>query len=221
MSEESTKVAEALLYQRQSRARETVGHFMQVFNMVEGRLNSCIEAICELDTLSGAIICANLNFQAKVSILISLVDLYTSLEPKDWRDSARKTFNRLVTINTDWRNVVAHNQFSCIDDAHIDFSRVQAKRGLKIAEFVKSHDEFHEICLEAVELGNEIVLIVNLAKKNRLEIEEHKIALPTISLSSLGSLYGLPPQLGQPPSSQTATQETPPQTRLAPRLKAD
>jgi hypothetical protein len=202
---------EAARRRRQRKAEQVVGNFLLHCNTFENRLNKAVQRLCRLDTISGAIVCANLNFQSKMGIIISLIEVYTGNEAKDLRDSHKKIYDRIFTLNSEWRNVVAHNMFSSNDEGAIEFTRIQAKRGLKIPDYVKSKTEFEDTCDELILLSTKLDRAVKLAVANRAD-HEAKSLKPKLDISQLGGLFGLPPPQGGLLAGLTSNPGTTPQT---------
>lgn len=173
----------------ENRAEQTVGHMLNRWNLLEEDIGYCIKKLCDLDTIDGAVILANLNFQSRMAILITMIELYTRDKSKEWRDFANKTFNRIFDINIKWRNVIAHNMFVADDDRNIVFTTVKAKRELKIPKISKSKEEFKEITEEMRQLGENLYLFASAAHRTKKKIQAEKLKQPSLSLAALGSHY--------------------------------
>jgi hypothetical protein len=174
----------------QDEAYKAVGSFMQHWNMLENKLNAGIETLCDLEALAAATIYANLSFHGKMGVIISMTSLYGGLESKDWRDNARKTFNRCFEVYRDWRNVVAHNVMSVERDGSISILQIRARRELKVPQFKKSAAEFGSKNVELLLLASEIENIINRANQTRLSLKLNKV-WPSPPL--MGGLFGLAP----------------------------
>jgi hypothetical protein len=146
-----------------NRSFQLIGEFMFNWNIVEADLGKYIASLCELEKLESSIVCANLNFQAKMGIVYATVHLYAGIEKEH-----QKIFNRLFEINTEWRNVIAHCMHSP-KDGEIDFIRIQAKRELKIPDTAKTHKEFAAIFKELRKLSREIGKLAKNACEMRVK----------------------------------------------------
>jgi hypothetical protein len=145
-----------------------VGGFLFHWNMFERDLATYVETLFRLQRLDACIIGANLNFQSKMSILYSAVDLYLVLKPED-----KELFNRAYTLNTEWRNLIAHTPYGPNGTA-VKFLRIQAKRELKFPDTIRGHAEFKEIFKEIPALSKAIGKLVKRANASRTEYEARK-----------------------------------------------
>ncbi len=192
------KKAKAAINREHHRSYQMVGEFLFHWNHFERDLATYVETLFRLQRLDACIIGANLNFQSKMSILYSAVDLYLILKPED-----NELFNRAYTLNAEWRNLIAHTPCGP-DGKAVKFLRIQAKRELKFPDTIRSHAEFKEIFKEIPALSKAIGKLVKRASAYRAEYEAHKnqrnapklnfsaLTPPHLQNLPLGGLLGSP-----------------------------
>lgn len=208
MSQTPKQKASAAELRRDKRAAQIVGRFLLVCNVFEHRMNRALEKLLRLDQIGAGILCANLNFQAKMNIIISMVDVYSEEVPKRHLDSLKKIYNRIFALQTEWRNVVAHTIFRANEDGTIKFHRIQARRSLKIPEYTKTKSEFDDACAEWAYLARGIEAAVKIVIIKRDAHEATGKEQPTLNLEPLGVSYPPPSQSLGPlhfPSSSPKT----------------
>jgi hypothetical protein len=133
-----------------------IGQFVFTWNLLEADLNDAIISLCKLDNIHGIIVTANLNFQTKMHIFTTMIDLLARGKSKAWIESAENTIARIHTINQEWRIVVVHNVSTSIDTKSVRFLKVSAKRKLNWPTIIKSKAEFVAIYGEMMSLGDKV-----------------------------------------------------------------
>ena len=92
-----------------------IGQFVFSWNLFEADLNDAIIALCKLDAIHGLIVTANLNFQTKMHILTTMIELLGRGRQKIWIENAGNMIAKIHTINNEWRTLVVHNLSTAID----------------------------------------------------------------------------------------------------------
>ena len=160
---------------REAEAARVIGSFLRYWSGLKSSRRG-IEKLCALDDVSAVAICSNLNFQAKMSILVSLCLLYLDEQRKKRKDSIRRVFARCLEINAQWRNVVVHNSYLLQKDGGLRFARMFAKREVKIVKFTRTSEEFESMEFLIVKLAQLIETIVDAADKYRIRYKNNEVA---------------------------------------------
>jgi hypothetical protein len=133
-----------------------IGQFVFTWNLFEADLNDAIISLCRLDGIHGLIVTANLNFQTKMHIFTTMVDLLARGKSKAWIESTLETIAKIHAINNEWRTLVVHNLSTAIDTKSVRFLKVSAKRKLNWPTIIKSKQEFSAVYGEMMSLGDAV-----------------------------------------------------------------
>ncbi len=139
-----------------SNQHRLVGQFIFGWNLLEDSLNTAITEMCKLDRLHGIIITANLNFQTKMNIITTMIDLLGLGKSKEWHEIAQNVTAEIHTINNQWRTLVVHNLIRPVDTKTVKFLKVSAKRKLQWPDTTKTKMEFLHIFDRMLYLDDEI-----------------------------------------------------------------
>ena len=169
-----------------------IGKFILHWNVLETKLNEAIKELCKLDELHGLIITTNLNFQTKMQIFTTMVELLSRSKRQSWIDDAKKTITSVNTINQNWRTMVVHNIMTPVDKTTVTFFKVSAKRKLDYQKIQRSRSDFNNICTEILTLGNRIQRICDdLSGVTTSALAKALASTPPIP----GGLFGIPAPL--------------------------
>jgi hypothetical protein len=128
-----------------STTHKLVGEFVVRWNLLESTLDNAIVALSKLDQVHGAIITANLNFQTKMHIVKTLIDLLGRTKPEAWREAAEKTIATIHTLNNQWRTLVVHYVIVPVDNKQVKFLKVSAKGKLNFPDTTRTRQQFQDV----------------------------------------------------------------------------
>jgi len=129
--------------ERLGAACELVGRFLFHFSKVELELNLTIAKLFEMKEDSAEIIAANIDFNRKLYLLSSIVDLQAADKSPSWKESAETLISDIRAINNPPRQIVAHSSFEAgPQDNSVRFQRVVARETLKREEPVWTKETF-------------------------------------------------------------------------------
>jgi hypothetical protein len=171
-----------------------VGEFVNHWNLLESTINNAIVKLSKLDEVHGVIITANLNFQTKMNILTTLIDLLGQSKPEHWKETARKTISTIRTFYG-WRNLVVHYVIEPIDNKQVKFLKVSAKGKLNFPDTTRTKQQFRDGFAELVSAWQTINKIADeLSTKKTSDLAK---ALASLSPSPPAGPFAPP---GYPPA---------------------
>lgn len=136
-------------------ACELVGRFQYHFSRIEAALNRGIAKVLDLNEGAADIVCANLDFLKKLSIIKSAV----SLQFNDKDGSLADLLGKIAGINNPNRQTVIHSTFEACGDG-VRFVRVVAKDQLSRQTEDWNREKFERFFTRMDVLANELVKVV-------------------------------------------------------------
>jgi hypothetical protein len=110
-----------------------IGEFMFNWAALEAEMNRAVRSLFHLEYWEGMIITANIQLRDKAHIIKCAVEWYSGLHTKEWREEAKALLKDILDMNSNSRNLVAHNQFFPAEDRDgIEFYKVTARDRLNV-----------------------------------------------------------------------------------------
>jgi hypothetical protein len=138
-----------------------VGLFMNHFKGLEYALDRGITKLFGLNRTGRYIICENIDFSRKVSILYSALEAERPIKRRS-KAAMKKVFNAVRELN-DIRTMVAHTFFTYADlpDGGVKFFRRTARHGLKYDYKIWSKAEVEDILERIIDAANALDALVD------------------------------------------------------------
>jgi hypothetical protein len=135
------------------RADLLVGRFFRLFGAIEDVLDEAIRKLFELTPDNADVVCANIDFFRKLSIVRSSL----SDQDKDGQHAAqiKALFKRIAEAN-DKRQIAAHASFESNGDDGVIFYRVVARTGLQRSRPVWTESDCEKIFAELDAIRSEL-----------------------------------------------------------------
>jgi hypothetical protein len=125
----------------ETRCFALVGQFMQAWALMESSLHNAIGAALSIEITSLKILCANIEFGAKIYILRTLIDV-SPIFPKEEKGKLQTTLRELAEY-AKLRNMVAHNPFQPDESKKgVEFLVVKARGKYEVPKEVWPDDRF-------------------------------------------------------------------------------
>jgi hypothetical protein len=151
--EEMNKI-EPLTSDKETRAHQLVGQFLQNFALMEQALDSGISKLLGLDGGKADIVCSSIPFAKKVGVFFSAEGLLAKM-PDGRRKLALKSARSKIMELNNKRLMFAHNPFLAESDG-ISFRRVVADTKLAVSNVILTKHDVSGLCDQAANLVTQL-----------------------------------------------------------------